>query len=379
MLIFTVIIIILGLYAELMLSLFFGFRKLIREFRNNPPVDGPEPLMKISVIIPARNEADQIPTLLSSLSKQSADPQLFEIIVVDDYSDDNTLEIARRALRGITGKVISLRDAGLPGGKKMAVAYGISQAQNPLILLTDADCMAGKGWVTSYSRLFSNKGCLFAAGPVKLDPVEGVAGAMEALDFYGLIGASAGAAGLELPFMCNAANMAFLKETYLELGGMQPHYHLASGDDVLFLHQVVNAYGAGRVQWNIDYEAIITTKGTKSFTEFFTQRLRWASKSKNYRNKSAIAVAMIVLLTNIALIAGTLFSIKIGDPVPALLFFVLKAMGDIPIIYSTTKMFGQIRLLTWFIPLTILYPFYTSILGIASFFVSPTWKGRKIR
>jgi poly-beta-1,6-N-acetyl-D-glucosamine synthase len=376
--ILTILLIIITIYAEMILALFFSLIKLKKSFSSQTPATSGTESLKVSVIVPARNEAGKIDALISSLHIQTVAPQSFEVIIVDDHSTDGTAKLAENLLRGIDGKVVRLEEAGLPGGKKVAIAYGISLASHPLILLTDADCVAEKDWISSFAHLFGTTGCVFAAGLVKLDPVKGPLGAMEALDFYGLIGASAGAAGMELPFMCNAANMAFLKETFLKLDGMQRHSHLSSGDDVFFLHQVVKSFGAAKVKWNLLPGSIITTKGTENAKAFFMQRMRWASKSKSYRNPIAITVAVIVLLTTVALLTATWLTVATGN-LALVLLFALKALVDIPLIFYITKIFGQQSLLVWFIPSTVLYPFYTTIIGIASFFYRPTWKGRRIR
>ncbi len=88
----------------------------------------------ISVIIPARNEAHRLPTLLASLAAQSVKPA--QIIVVDDQSEDGTGALAEKAAS------LVIRCPGPPAGwtgKTFACHLGAAAATEPWLLFLDAD------------------------------------------------------------------------------------------------------------------------------------------------------------------------------------------------------------------------------------------------
>jgi poly-beta-1,6-N-acetyl-D-glucosamine synthase len=339
----------------------------------------PQAPAMISVVIPVRNEASHLPALLDALNNQTASAASFEVIVVDDWSEDETLAIADSVKKNYSCRMISMQKEGSPPGKKNALAAGIAAARFPVILVTDGDCIPTAGWIASFSRIFSDPHCQLVAGMVRYHtPCNGFA-MVETLDFYGLVGSAAGAAGLGHPFMCNAANMAFRKEAYDAIDGAAPHIHLSSGDDVFLLHQIKKRFGSSAIVWNFDDEGEILTEGSSSLKAFFQQRIRWASKGKAYKDTTAIAVALVVLLTNFALVAGVVAGMVVHDITMPLILFCLKALADFPLSSLIARKFKQSSLLWYFIPATIVYPFYTGMIGVMAMFHRPTWKGRRVR
>ncbi len=334
----------------------------------------------ISVVIAARNEEDNLPLLLERLNNQTVDRDFFEVIVVDDYSTDSTFETAVAVTKYYSFRIIRLGEIQAAGGKKSAVSEGIRTGRFPIILVTDADCLPEDDWISLHRKHFADTGCQFAAGLVKIiDSCRGFS-AIEALDFYGLTGASAGASGVGLPFICNAANMAFTREGYEAVGGMSAHKHLSSGDDVMLLHQFIRKYGATGVSWINDRGAVVNTRGASSLKAFFSQRIRWASKSKKYRNPVAKLVALVVIMANLSLLTSLVLSLfGLFNAQSTVFLFAMKGVVDFPLLFLVTRKFRQECLLWWFIPSAFLYPVYTSITGLASLYLKPIWKGRRIR
>src|SRR6266498_2049396 len=92
----------------------------------------------ISVIVPARNEEKNIAQLLKALEQQAYPKNLFEVIVVDDHSTDQTAEIVRQFPEA---RLLQLKDNDINSYKKKAIEKGIDAARNPFIVTTDADCI----------------------------------------------------------------------------------------------------------------------------------------------------------------------------------------------------------------------------------------------
>jgi len=98
----------------------------------------------VSVIVPARNEAANIETCVRSLTRASY--PAFEVIVVDDGSDDGTGGLARAVGRGNARRLEVLEGAALPDGwlgKPWACRQGAAAAKGDLLLFTDADTTHG--------------------------------------------------------------------------------------------------------------------------------------------------------------------------------------------------------------------------------------------
>jgi glycosyltransferase involved in cell wall biosynthesis len=120
---------------------------------------GKEPQIKISVIIPARNEEENIGNLLAALEQQTYPSDLFEIIVVDDNSFDDTkylLEEFRKSFKQM--QVVELKqEAKLIPGKKFPLSIGIKTAKYEIMLLTDADCVpATEFWIDKMQETFDD-------------------------------------------------------------------------------------------------------------------------------------------------------------------------------------------------------------------------------
>ncbi len=98
----------------------------------------PPPL--VSVIVPARNEARNIVRCLESLGR--LDHPRFEVVVVDDRSEDDTAERARAVPRGNAEAIRVVEGADLPEGwfgKPWACRQGAEAARGEILLFTDAD------------------------------------------------------------------------------------------------------------------------------------------------------------------------------------------------------------------------------------------------
>jgi len=120
----------------------------------------------ISVIIAARNEAENIPGLIRSLKDLDYSEKLFEIIIVDDNSNDGTLNMLNNYSKSLNNlSVFSLKND-LASGKRNALSFGISKARYENIMITDADCRPEINWLKSYSESFSDDfNFLFGVAP----------------------------------------------------------------------------------------------------------------------------------------------------------------------------------------------------------------------
>lgn len=107
----------------------------------------------ISVIVCAHNSGRDIAELLECLASQ--DHELFEIIIVDNNSTDNTAHVVRQCIAALSDIHIRLITEPRPG-KSHALNTGIASAKGEIIAFADDDVIVGKDWLTSVARAFEN-------------------------------------------------------------------------------------------------------------------------------------------------------------------------------------------------------------------------------
>lgn len=97
----------------------------------------------ISVVIPVRNAPDDLARCLRTLERQSVDPSGFEVLVLDDGSDDATPDVGQR----LGARVIRQQRLGAAAARNR----GVREARGDLVLFLDADCEADPRWVEEIS------------------------------------------------------------------------------------------------------------------------------------------------------------------------------------------------------------------------------------
>ncbi|MGZ5255961.1 MAG: glycosyltransferase [Flavisolibacter sp.] len=332
----------------------------------------------ISVIIPARNEAINLPVLLDALKKQSYPSELFEVLVVDDFSEDATPSIVQSFplpnLRLLKPSV----ESGL-SSKKKAIEAGVFHARGELIVTTDADCLPGTNWLRTLAALYVENDAAFIAAPVKYFSSRAPLQIFQILDFITLQGITAASVHLDFHDMCNGANLAYKKSAFLKVNGFEGIDSVATGDDMLLMHKIRKAT-PGKVFYLKNDDAIVQTDAMPGWKEFMMQRKRWASKSLVYKDWRIIAVLALVLLVNLmfpAVLVAAFISPVYWWLVPV--FLLGKTLIELPIVYKAAKFFRQENYLLYFPFFQPLHIFYTLLTGISSQFGKYEWKGRKTK
>ena len=331
---------------------------------------------RISVIIPARNEEENIAALLKTLEQQFYPKELFEVIVVDDHSTDKTADIVRQFP---SVKLLLLQQDSINSYKKKAIETGIAAATGELIVTTDADCIPPANWLQTIASFKEEKKSVFIASPVVINGNASLVQMFQAMDFMVLQGITAAVVEKKKMAMCNGANLAYERKAFQDVNGFSGIDHIASGDDMLLMHKIWKKNPEG-VHYLKSKEAIVTTKPEKSWKAFFNQRIRWASKSVNYEDRRILPVLLLVYLFNfsflILLVAG-FFCFYYWWTFVGL--WVLKTLVEAPFFMSVTKFFDKQwanKLFFFFQPIHI---FYIIISGLFSQFGKYEWKGRKVK
>ncbi|MEM9986473.1 MAG: glycosyltransferase, partial [Bacteroidota bacterium] len=169
----------------------------------------------ISVVIAARNEADHISTLMESLAAQNYPAEKFEIILVDDSSEDSTRAQAWLWAEKIEQLRIisSTPPPNTWAYKKAALRTGIAAAKGEIIVQTDADCQMGPHWLEAIAAHFGPNTAL-VSGPVLLSHGAGWLERLQCLEMMGLVALGAGAMAAGKPNLVNGANLAFRKDLF---------------------------------------------------------------------------------------------------------------------------------------------------------------------
>ncbi|MBS1530057.1 MAG: glycosyltransferase [Bacteroidetes bacterium] len=334
---------------------------------------------RVTVLIAARDEEDNIVLTIGDLLAQDYPKELTEIIIVDDHSTDRTADIIRSyADQGI--KLLQLNeDRPLNSYKKKAIARAISMSSGDLMVATDADCRMGSQWLSSVVGYFESNDLVMISSPVAYFDERTLFEYLQALEFSYLIGIGAAFIGNRHASTCNGANLAYRKDVFYEVGGFKGIDDLASGDDELLLQKVAAKYH-GRIGFLKDRKAIVYTHAKHTLRSFLKQRRRWASKSTHYKDKSIVALAVSIWLFNLSLLVNAglsfydLFYFKLF-----LLQFLLKFVFETAFLLPVTSFFkrpGLVGLLLLLNPIHIIYFVYIGLLGNSRKY---EWKGRMVK
>lgn len=337
---------------------------------------GPASTTRISVIIPARNEENNIGTLLEAVSRQTYPASLIEVIVVDDHSTDRTASVAAQ-FPGV--RLVTLDAGAINSYKKKAIESGIAVATGDLIVTTDADCIPGENWLLMIAGFKEKTDAVFIAAPVVIDCNSSLLQVFQAMDFMMLQGITGAVVHKRQLSMCNGANLAYERKAFAEVNGFAGIDDIASGDDMLLMYKIAERY-PGKVFYLKHHEAIVSTQPMKSWKEFYNQRIRWASKAAKYNDRRIFPVLLVVYLFNLSflvlLVAGAW---NAWYWLLLLLLLAMKTLVELSLFRAVAEFFNKQWAIKFLLPFQPLHIFYTISSGLLSQWGKYEWKGRKVR
>ncbi len=341
----------------------------------------------ITVIIPVRNEAANIQNLLKDLEKQSYPKDLFEVIIADDSSTDDTLEIVKKFKENTYTSLI-INELGEinrnTSPKKRAINSSIQLAKGELITTTDGDCRVPENWLETIADFYVQNDAYLISAPVTFLTgdrqlwTEKIWHAIQTIEFASLVGSGACAMSIQQPNMCSGANLTYRKDVFFEVKGFEGNEHLASGDDEFLMHKIAKLYPE-KVQFLKSADAIVKTQIQPTLKSFYQQRKRWASKWKYYDKKSISVLAIFIFLANFSFILAWfswLFHwISLNE---FLTFSFLKCVAEFTFLALILRFFKYSRLIL-FIPIVqFIYSFYVTFFGLIAQGKGFEWKGREL-
>jgi cellulose synthase/poly-beta-1,6-N-acetylglucosamine synthase-like glycosyltransferase len=339
---------------------------------------------KVSVILPVRNEISVIANCLDSLAAQDYPPEYFEIIVSDDFSDDNISARVRHWADKHPSQKLTLLSGGLNikdnQGKKKAIERAVAIAEGSIICCTDADTDHGKSWIRSVSSAFGRKEVSMVLAPVSFTGEKGMFQKIQVLEFIGIMGITAGSANLGYALMCNGANLAYRKQAFMETGGFSGNAAFHSGDDQFLMMNFRKYYGGKSVIFLQEKEAITLTAPCRNLNDFMEQRIRWVSKSHGYKDAAVIIAGLLTFGFPFLILAGGIIGIYYPSILllASILWF-LKILAEYPIVWKMAGFFDKKNLLGYYFLAQVFQFFYSITVVLAGQFSHYSWKGRRFR
>ena len=266
-------------------SLFF-FKQLV-SFKDNRDDFKPN----VSIIICAKNEYNNLKNNLESILKQ--DHPTFEVIVVNDQSNDNTKFLLEDYEKRFNNLVIVNIDDNVNHtiGKKFALTIGIKTAKYDYLLLTDADCyVSSKYWISSMTHNFMSSDIVLGYGSYEKLP--GILNKMIRFDSYIVALQYLSFSLRSLTYMGVGRNLAYKKSLFFKNKGFANHLHIPSGDDDLFIAEVAK----GRdVSIEISTNSHTISKTENTWRDWVRQKRRHFSTSPLYKRNIKLLLGLYPL------------------------------------------------------------------------------------
>jgi biofilm PGA synthesis N-glycosyltransferase PgaC len=358
-------------YSICVLILAFGWARLSDEMKSQPVTRQ----NFISVVIPFRNERSTIVPLINSLQTQNYPNKNFEVIFVDDHSEDDSVDVIQKNISGEIFKVIQLVSPHTLG-KKAALDFAIRKAHGVVIAATDADCVVPRDWLTKINAWFQNEETKLVVGPVRLHSNNSFLSRLQALEFSSLIGVTGATIGFGWPTMSNGANLSFRKEAYEKVGGYGGNFEIPSGDDE-FLMRKISAQWKNAIRFLSDPDSIVSAMPQLSVGAFIQQRLRWAGKWKFNSSLFTQFVALAVLCFQFTFILSFVWTILNGFHSKAMLsLWILKMFAEMIFLFQVSSFLSVRWRWISFFALQFVYPLYVVSIGVLSQLKGYEWKNR---
>ena len=365
-------------YIILLLSLLYGWNKM-KDLDSS--VGSAE--TGFSIIIPFRNEQFHLPALLDSLKDLKYPRNNFEILLINDSSEDDSEKLVqefRKIHPELAIELLQNQQESI-SAKKDAIKVGIDKSRFEFLVTTDADCKVPENWLQGFNNYIESQDSDLIAAPVILDevhPENPLFRKFDLMDFMSLQATTIGAFGLGRPFICNAANLCFKKKAFQEVGGYRQSSNYAGGDDVFLLQQFKEH--KRKIDFIRSTNMIVTTAAQKDLRSFIQQRLRWAAKSAGYKDHFARFAALTVFLMNAAIIIGLVLCQFNPSYLQWLMIaFLIKFNLDFMLIYKAVVFFNRKASMRSYAWSSIAYPLFSSGIALTSLFVGFKWKGRDYR
>ncbi|MCE1165443.1 MAG: glycosyltransferase [Bacteroidetes bacterium] len=324
----------------------------------------------VSILVAARNEHDSLPFCIESLKKLSYEGGSFEVILINDNSTDDTLDIMRKMTAGIPRfHVLDTKDCQdiALKGKTRALNFGIKNAKGRLIMMTDADCSVPVNWINETVRYYDEKAGMIC-GFTRINYGHSVFANLQSLDWIYLQAIAASSAGIKIPMSCIGNNLSFTRSAYDSTGGYPAIPYSITED--LSLMKAIDRNGY-KIKYPVNPVTLVNTNECKTVGELYRQKKRWFRGGADI-NILGYLLGIELYIMNLFLMTGFLltdFTFYAG-------VVLLKIISELIIIIPVYNMLKYKNLMYYF-PL---FQLYFAVYGLLLPFTFITgkkvvWKG----
>ena len=348
-------IVFYGFIAVVSIQAFF-YLLLFSRFAFVKPSKPSQKNIAVSVIICAKNEAENLKTFLPSILEQ--DYPEFEIVLINDSSKDETLDVIEHFSKLHSNiKIVDVKSIeAFWGNKKYALTLGIKAAKNDYLLFTDADCLpVSKHWIKEMSSHFNNKKSIVlgygAYSKVKhslLNKIIRFETLTTAVNYFSF-------AKFGLPYMGVGRNLTYTKKEFFDANGFINHIKVRSGDDDLFINQIATSENTA-ICFSKDSFTESIPKTT--FKDWFKQKRRHVSTAKHYKTKHKVLLALLYISNFLFWLLALILFTSLFNWEIILGLFLFRIIMQYVIIGLSSKKLGETNLM-------ILLPFLEIFLIVA--------------
>ena len=327
---------------------------------------------RVSIIVAARNEEENIEPCLHSLGALDYPKDLLDIIIADDRSTDRTAEIVSQyaAVHGHMRLLRVVPDAALPPGKANAVTCAADTAAGEILMFTDADCTVPPTWVRDTVKYYSHPRIGAVAGFTSLTgqpPLE----QMQALDWFVLFSVAAATTRFGFPVTAVGTNLSVRKQAYESVGGYRKIPFSVTEDYALY--HAVTAGGLWKARFPMDAGALVQSKPCHTLTQLFGQKRRWFTGGRGMDIKSMLIFAFPYIYNALILVGVFLapwWAVGIA--------LAVKLIVDLLLCLPAVIRFSRRSLLLIYPLFEVYYYIYVLLFPPLVLFGNKiTWKGRK--
>jgi len=332
---------------------------------------------KISVIVPFRDEQDNLPTLIDCFKSQGYPVDLIQFIFVNDHSSDQSDRLIDEYAR--LNPVAKLLRLSSTYGKKQAITLGVENALGEIIVTTDADCSMSSTWLEKINEAFQKPDCNMIVGAVRIDPAQSFFSKLQAMEFASLIGSGVATLTYGFPTMCNGANLAFRKSAFIAVSGYEGNLEIPSGDDEFLMRKIHHKFSKS-IHFLRGSDSVVYTKPQSTLQSFLHQRVRWAGKWRHNQSISTKLLAAFVFMFHVSVILFA--ALFLAGWVPLRTFFLLMGC-KLVLEFLFLNQVCQFLKIKWrwtsFLTLQFVYPVYVFWIALLAQRKSFVWKGRNVK
>jgi len=323
----------------------------------------------VSVIIAARNEENNIAACLKSVCNQSYLPHNYEVLVIDDHSEDRTRDIAAGLAREYSViKVVSASSGGPLLGKTNALADGISQSRGEIILITDADCAVPATWIEETVKRYTPTVGIIGGMTLQRAsrPFEG----MQSLDWAYLLGVASAAVAWRNPLSTIGNNLSFRRKAYDDVGGYEAIPFSVTEDYSLF--QAITKSGKWEYLYPLSPDLLVESSPCPTWRDLIRQKHRWGKGGLDMKVTGFLIMA-VGFAQHALILTGPFY----GSLFAALTGWLFKATGDYLFLSRVLKQVNRPQEMKYFHYFQLYYLLYVLVLPFMVFFGRKVvWKGR---